>query len=125
VAAPVRVSARHSIGVDHHRCGQLGKQDHRQVAVSLSVANKSASLAIAWPPYLPEIGLDKAERHQKAKIPNALPRPLTPCPCRIRINVLFMTPQEAGPPDPAALTKIVQVVRVALAASFTSVDFSI
>src|SRR5215212_8200693 len=38
----------HSVGVARQYCGQLGKQDNCQVAVSLSVANDRASLPIAW-----------------------------------------------------------------------------
>src|SRR5271163_4557612 len=45
---------RHSVGVARQYCGQLGKQDNCQVAVSLSVANDHASLPIAFRLYLPE-----------------------------------------------------------------------
>ena len=44
---------KHSVGVARQYCGQLGKQDNCQVAVSLSVANDAASLPIAWRLYLP------------------------------------------------------------------------
>ena len=37
----------HSLGVARQYCGQLGKQDNCQVAVSLSVANERASLPIS------------------------------------------------------------------------------
>jgi hypothetical protein len=38
---------RHSVGVARQYCGQLGKQDNSQIAVSLSLANHEASLPIA------------------------------------------------------------------------------
>ena len=38
----------HSVGVARQYCGQLGKQDNCQVAVSLSVTNDRASLPIAY-----------------------------------------------------------------------------
>ena len=38
---------KHSVGVARQYCGQLGKQDSCQVAVSLSVANDHASLPVA------------------------------------------------------------------------------
>ncbi len=43
----------HSVGVARQYCGQLGKQDNCQVAVSLSAANDHASLPIAYRLYLP------------------------------------------------------------------------
>src|SRR5271170_7313455 len=43
---------RHSVGVARQYCGQLGKQDNCQVAVSLSVANHHASLPVAYRLYL-------------------------------------------------------------------------
>ena len=39
---------RHSVGVARQYCGQLGKQDNGQVAVTLSLASRSASLPIAY-----------------------------------------------------------------------------
>jgi SRSO17 transposase len=39
---------RHSVGVTRQYCGQLGKQDNCQVAVTLSLANHDASLPIAY-----------------------------------------------------------------------------
>src|SRR3954447_17181801 len=44
---------RHSVGVARQYCGQRGKQDNCQVAVSLSVANDHASQPVAWRLYLP------------------------------------------------------------------------
>jgi SRSO17 transposase len=63
---------RHSVGVGRQYCGQLGKQDNCQVAVSLSIANEKASLPIAWRLYLPDHWAhDPALRH-KAKIPDSV-----------------------------------------------------
>ena len=45
---------RHSVGVAHQYCGQLGKQANCQVAVSLSLANHAASLPVAYRLYLPK-----------------------------------------------------------------------
>jgi hypothetical protein len=39
---------RHSVGVARQYCGQLGKQDNCQVAVSLSVATHQGSLPVAY-----------------------------------------------------------------------------
>jgi SRSO17 transposase len=44
----------HSVGVARQYCGQLGKQDNCQIAVTLSVANNQASLPIDYRLYLPE-----------------------------------------------------------------------
>jgi len=60
---------KHSVGVGRQYCGQLGKQDNCQVAVSLSIANHHASLPIAWQLYLPENWINDAERRKKTGIP--------------------------------------------------------
>ena len=60
---------RHSVGVARQYCGQIGKQDNCQVAVSLSVANEAASLPIAYRLYLPEAWADDPEQRRKAKVP--------------------------------------------------------
>jgi SRSO17 transposase len=61
---------KHSVGVARQYCGQLGKQDNCQAAVSLSVANDAASLPIAWRLYLPQAWADDLERRRKAKVPD-------------------------------------------------------
>jgi SRSO17 transposase len=61
---------RHSVGVARQYCGQLGKQDSCQVAVTLSIANHQASLPIAYRLYLPEIWAADAERCRTAGVPD-------------------------------------------------------
>jgi SRSO17 transposase len=61
---------RHSVGVARQYCGQLGKQDNCQVAVSLSIANQIASLPIAYRLYLPEIWASDPARRSKAGVPD-------------------------------------------------------
>src|SRR3954453_12680482 len=60
---------RHSVGVARQYCGQLGKQDNCQVAVTLSIANQAASLPVAYRLYLPEEWASDAERRRKAGVP--------------------------------------------------------
>ena len=62
----------HSVGVARQYCGQLGKQDNCQVAVSLSVANDLASLPIAFDLYLPEEWAGDPARRAKAGVPKTL-----------------------------------------------------
>jgi SRSO17 transposase len=59
----------HSVGVARQYCGRLGKQDNCQVAVSLSVANHTASLPIAYQLYLPEEWAGDAARRAQAHVP--------------------------------------------------------
>ncbi len=59
----------HSVGVARQYCGQLGKQDNCQVAVSLSVSTDHASLPIAYQLYLPQTWADDPVRRAKAKVP--------------------------------------------------------
>jgi SRSO17 transposase len=59
----------HSVGVERQYCGQLGKQDNCQVAVSLSMANEHASLPIAYRLYLPVSWAEDPERCAKAGVP--------------------------------------------------------
>ena len=62
----------HSVGVARQYCGQLGKQENCQVAVSLSVANSLASLPIAFELYLPEDWASDPARRAKAGVPENL-----------------------------------------------------
>ena len=60
---------RHSVGVSHQYCGQLGKQANCQVAVTLSLANHDASLPVAYRLYLPKAWAEDADRRDKAGVP--------------------------------------------------------
>ncbi len=60
---------RHSVGVSHQYCGQLGKQANCQVAVTLSVANHDASLPVSYRLYLPKAWAEDDERRRKAGVP--------------------------------------------------------
>jgi SRSO17 transposase len=59
----------HSVGVARQYCGQLGKQDNCQVAVSLSVANDHASMPIAYRLFLPRPWADDPARRGGAGVP--------------------------------------------------------
>jgi SRSO17 transposase len=63
---------RHSVGVTRQYCGQLGKQDNCQVAVSLSVANHHASLPVAYRLYLPQDWAEDRKRRRKAGVPEEI-----------------------------------------------------
>jgi len=62
----------HSVGVTRQYCGQLGKQENCRVAVSLSVANWSASLPIAYRLYLPQDWCTDAARRSQAEVPREI-----------------------------------------------------
>ncbi|MDH6148157.1 SRSO17 transposase [Paraburkholderia sp. WSM4179] len=61
---------KHSVGVARQYCGQLGKQDNCQVAVSLSVATEDASLPVAYQLYLPREWSEDTARCQRAGVPD-------------------------------------------------------
>ena len=85
----------HSVGVARQYCGQLGKQDNCQIAVSLSVANEHASLPIAFRLYLPEDWAADPVRRARAGVPE---------------DVVFKTNRKSrstrsAPPAPGACRK--------------------
>lgn len=63
---------KHSVGVARQYCGQLGKQDNCQVAVSTSIANHYASLPLAYRLYLNEKWTKDKERREKSGIPKEI-----------------------------------------------------
>lgn len=60
---------KHSVGVGHQYCGQLGKSDNCQVTVSLSITTRYSSLPIAWRLYLPKDWAQDRKRRDKAGVP--------------------------------------------------------
>jgi SRSO17 transposase len=63
---------RHSVGVAHQYCGQLGKQANCQVAVSLSIANQHASLPVAYRLYSTKDWAADRNRRRKAHVPEEI-----------------------------------------------------
>src|SRR5919107_2848969 len=58
-----------SVGVARQYCGQVGKQENCQVAVTLSLASEAASLPIAYRLYLPEAWAADPARRALAGVP--------------------------------------------------------
>jgi SRSO17 transposase len=63
---------RHSVGVGRQYCGQVGKQENCQVAVSLSIANHHASLPVAYRLYVPKEWAEDGARKRKAGVPDEI-----------------------------------------------------
>jgi SRSO17 transposase len=62
----------HSVGVAWQYCGALGKQANCQVAVTVSLANKTMSVPAAWQLYLPEPWAEDPKRRGAAGIPGEI-----------------------------------------------------
>lgn len=60
---------KHSVGVARQYCGQLGKQDNCQVAVSLSLASVQGSIPIMYQLYLPKDWVADPVRRKSASVP--------------------------------------------------------
>jgi SRSO17 transposase len=69
---------KHSVGVARQYCGQVGKQDNCRVAVSLSVANVTASRPIAFQLYLPQEWAEDSARRRKTGVPDEVSFPTKP-----------------------------------------------
>jgi SRSO17 transposase len=92
----------HSVGVARQYCGQLGKQDNCQVAVSLSMANHHASLPVAYRLYLPKVWAGDRARRSDAKVPEEIGFKTKPqialeqirwaCAAGLALGVLLMDP---------------------------------
>lgn len=61
-----------SVGVARQYCGQLGKTDNCQVAVSLSVATEAGSLPLAYRLYLPEEWAEDKVRRSSVYVPSEI-----------------------------------------------------
>lgn len=60
---------RHSVGVAHQYCGEIGEGGNCQVAVTLSIANHHASLPVGYRLYLPKEWAEDSGRRKKAGVP--------------------------------------------------------
>jgi len=60
---------RHSVGVARQYCGQLGKQDNCQVAVTVALANAVMSVPASYQLYLPEPWAKDRRRCRAAAVP--------------------------------------------------------
>ena len=67
-----RKYGKHSVGVARQYCGQLGKTDNCQVAVSLSLATPEGSLPLDYRLYLPREWTDDKGRCQRAGVPREI-----------------------------------------------------
>ena len=91
---------KHSVGVARQYCGQLGKQDNCQVAVSLSLASSRGSLPIAFRLYLPEEWANDRTRREKAGVPGEIEFATKP---RIALEQIRAA-KAAGVPEGVVLT---------------------
>jgi len=62
----------HSVGVAWQYCGVLGKTANCQVAVSVSLVNKTMSVPAAWRLFLPQAWAEDPARRAKARIPETI-----------------------------------------------------
>ncbi len=60
---------KHSVGVARQYCGALGKRGNCQVAVSVSLGNKTMSVPASWRLYLPEEWAQDTERRERVGVP--------------------------------------------------------
>ena len=67
-----RKYGKHSVGVARQYCGQLGKVDNCQVAVSLSLATLEGSVPLSYRLYLPEEWAGDKKRCKQAGVPKGI-----------------------------------------------------
>ena len=89
----------HSVGVARQYCGQLGKTDNCQVAVTLSVASHEASLPVKYRLYLPESWASDPVRRKETGVPDDVVFATKPAISLAQMNAA----KEAGLPGDIAL----------------------
>ncbi len=67
-----RKYGKHSVGVARQYCGQLGKTDNCQVAVSLSLATANGSVPLDYRLYLPKEWAEDKARCKRAGVPKEI-----------------------------------------------------
>jgi SRSO17 transposase len=67
-----RKYGKHSVGVARQYCGQLGKTENCQVAVSLSLATREGSLPLDYRLYLPREWTEDNRRMERAGVPSEI-----------------------------------------------------
>src|SRR3989304_6198346 len=67
-----RKYGKHSVGAARQYCGQLGKTDNCQVAVSLSLATAAGSLPLSYRLYLPKEWAEDPGRCKRAGVPKEI-----------------------------------------------------
>jgi SRSO17 transposase len=88
---------QHSVGVSHQYCGQLGKTENCQVAVSLTLATKQGSLPLAYQLYLPQSWTDDTARCQRAGVPESIPFSTKGQIARAQISAALAAGVPSGP----------------------------
>ncbi len=68
----VRKYGEHSVGVARQYCGQLGKTENCQVAVSLSLATADGSVPLDYRLYLPKEWAEDKRRRERAGVPKEI-----------------------------------------------------
>src|SRR3954465_12189395 len=86
---------RLSVGVARQYCGQLGKRENCQVAVTLSVATEQASLPVAYRLYLPEAWAEDPARRAMAGVPEEVAFRTKPA---IALGQVRQALADGGPP---------------------------
>ena len=69
---PLVKKGKHSVGVAHQYCGQLGTKANCQVLVSVTLSRNEVPVPVALQLYLPEQWANDPERRKAAKVPQEI-----------------------------------------------------